>query len=425
MDGVSQFFAAISDDAPIVRVTIIEALGSTPREAGAYILVAAGQSEDAPVLAGTIGGGALELEAIAHAREILSEEAGPWLRRVRDYPLGPRLGQCCGGFAKLLFEHITAQGRSFFFFEKNAPAFLVRDIDGQSPPIALNSAEDGVHLTGANLTGANLKGGTIKTGDKIEDGALPDGLAQALFSKASPIPKDLSQDLSKDLPSLSQDDPHQDLSMPAQALGPSVRPGGDGGFERPRLWRDEAGGKTYFIEPGPARPLPIFLYGAGHVGREIVRMAANLPVAISWVDTDAARFPQDLPENVTRLIAAAPAMAARYAPADGFHVVMTYSHAMDFEICHAVLARAEFRYLGLIGSMTKKARFLKRLRALGIGDDLLARMICPIGVGGLKGKEPGVIALSLLAEIFSRRTQMREGAKGVGSQDIKGVLCDA
>ena len=75
--------------------------------------------------------------------------------------------------------------------------------------------------------------------------------------------------------------------------------------------------------------------------------------------------------------------------------------------------------------MTKKARFLKRLRALGIGDDLLARMICPIGVGGLKGKEPGVIALSLLAEIFSRRTQMREGAKGVGSQDIKGVLCDA
>jgi xanthine dehydrogenase accessory factor len=81
---------------------------------------------------------------------------------------------------------------------------------------------------------------------------------------------------------------------------------------------------------------------------------------------------------------------------------MTHSHARDQQIVEAVLRRGDFAYLGLIGSATKRARFVARLRAAGIGEAALARLVCPIGAEGIPGKEPGVIALAAAAEIMRR-----------------------
>jgi xanthine dehydrogenase accessory factor len=118
----------------------------------------------------------------------------------------------------------------------------------------------------------------------------------------------------------------------------------------------------WMVEPRQRPTRALWLYGAGHVGRAIVDVVAPLPdIAITWVDTASDRFPDRVPAHVTRLVAANPAEVVRYAPRDAEHLVMTYSHALDLELCHRLL-RHGFTRAGLIGSRTKWARFRSRLR---------------------------------------------------------------
>ena len=88
------------------------------------------------------------------------------------------------------------------------------------------------------------------------------------------------------------------------------------------------------------------------------------------------------------------------APPGACYLVLTHSHALDLAITQAVLARGDFRWFGLIGSCSKRASFESRLRARGFGDDALARMVCPIGLPGIAGKEPEVIAISAVAQLL-------------------------
>ncbi|WP_316015685.1 xanthine dehydrogenase accessory protein XdhC, partial [Roseobacter sp. HKCCA0434] len=157
-------------------------------------------------------------------------------------------------------------------------------------------------------------------------------------------------------------------------------------------------------------PTPLWLYGAGHVGRAVVAAFAPLSFAITWVDDAPDRFPAKIPDHATPLMAADPAAAVPRAPDDAVHVVMSYSHAIDLAICHAVLSR-RFAHLGLIGSDTKAARFRSRLAALGHDGATIARLTCPIGDRSL-GKEPGAIAIGLA----SRLLQLRNGTgRGIES----------
>ena len=191
---------------------------------------------------------------------------------------------------------------------------------------------------------------------------------------------------------------------------------------RPREAMLIRGGKVagaWFVEPLARRMVPLTIYGAGHVGRALVRVLQDLPFAITWADTAAARFPDPLPPHVhVQATPDLPALAAA-APAGAWHIVMTYSHALDLAICHAVLRRGDFGHLGLIGSATKRARFLKRLAELGIAPAALARLSCPIGLPGLGGKEPGMIAVAVAAQLVQLATADREKAAGVplASQD--------
>jgi xanthine dehydrogenase accessory factor len=154
--------------------------------------------------------------------------------------------------------------------------------------------------------------------------------------------------------------------------------------------------------PAAAPRFTLHLYGAGHVGRAIVRLLAALPCRVRWIDEREAEFPAGLmlPAHVERVVAdPAEAEVAAAAPGD-FHLVLTHSHELDLRLVRTVLARGDFGWFGLIGSATKRARFEARLRERGAPEALLPRMVCPIGLPGLQGKEPEVIAVSVVAQML-------------------------
>ncbi|HEX2255982.1 MAG TPA: xanthine dehydrogenase accessory protein XdhC [Afifellaceae bacterium] len=152
----------------------------------------------------------------------------------------------------------------------------------------------------------------------------------------------------------------------------------------------------------------LFLFGAGHVGRAVVRAVEPLGFAVTWVDGRADAFPSDVPAGVRTSSLAMPELAVADAPPGAFYLVMTHSHPLDEEVCATVLGRGDFAFLGLIGSATKRARFLGRLRRRGIAAAALERLTCPIGLPDIKGKEPAVIAASVAADLLLRREARRQ-----------------
>lgn len=242
-----------------IRITVAKTAGSVPREAGTQMLVWADR------IAGTIGGGTLEWEAMGEARKMLAEGRDSLTRTI---PLGPALGQCCGGSVTLQWDRT------------------------------------------ATLTGL------------------------------------------------------------------------------------------------PKRPL--WIYGAGHVGRAIVHVMAPLPdVEITWVDTSADRFPET---EITTLVAKDPPLVVRHAPTDADHLILTYSHEMDLALCHAILSH-RFNTAGLIGSGTKWARFRTRLAALGHRPEQISRIACPIGDPSL-GKHPAAIALGVATAMIGAQNRATKDNAG-------------
>ena len=152
---------------------------------------------------------------------------------------------------------------------------------------------------------------------------------------------------------------------------------------------------------GDARQ-PLWLFGAGHVGKALARALEPLPFKITWIDGRLGQFPADVPGDVGTLEAAMPELLVDEAPPGTFFVVMTHSHPLDQDICEAVLRRRDFAYLGLIGSDTKAARFRSRLRSEGLDDADLARLHCPIGLPEIAGKAPEVIAASVAADLLMK-----------------------
>ncbi|WP_103258519.1 xanthine dehydrogenase accessory protein XdhC [Tabrizicola aquatica] len=164
----------------------------------------------------------------------------------------------------------------------------------------------------------------------------------------------------------------------------------------------------WLVEPVMEAKRQVWVWGAGHVGRALVSVLAPLPgIAVTWVDVGVERFPDGVPEGVTVVPASDPAVLADHAPVGAEHLVLTYSHALDLELCHRLLLRG-FRSCGLIGSATKWGRFRSRLKALGHGAQDVARIRCPIGDPTL-GKHPQAIAIGVVAEMLKApKTAARE-----------------
>jgi xanthine dehydrogenase accessory factor len=144
----------------------------------------------------------------------------------------------------------------------------------------------------------------------------------------------------------------------------------------------------------------IYLFGAGHVGRALSLALAPLPFAVRWIDSRRDAFPTHAPANVTLIHAPEPSAELASAPDSALVVVMTHSHALDLEIVAEALRVERFAYVGLIGSATKRARFLSQMRAAGLTELQLARLVCPIGIPGLESKDPAVIAASTAAQLL-------------------------
>jgi xanthine dehydrogenase accessory factor len=245
---------------------VIEARGSAPREAGTRMLVSLRDT------AGTVGGGHLELKAIERAHQMLcSDELVP---HREHFPLGPALGQCCGGAVTLFYAPLDA-----------------------------------------------------------------DALAR---------------------------------------------------------W------------PITAPRFHLQLYGAGHVGRAIARALAPLNVRVDWIDERDEEFPSTFfehggpwPDHIRKVCVDAVEGEVRSAPAGAFYLVLTHRHDLDLRISEAILRHGDFGFFGLIGSKTKRQRFIHRFEQRGIRDEVIARMSCPIGVPGITGKEPEVIAASVVAQLLA------------------------
>ena len=295
----------------VARLVVAAVSGSVPRNTGTSMLVwKDGQS-------GTIGGGTLEYEAVEQARETLGKD---WMRH---FPLGPALGQCCGGAVTLISE--TYDHNRLNTIEED---FVVRRVTGNA--------------------GMPLK--------------LRDTLRAARNS------------------------------------GRLIAP----------IWED-----GWMLEPVSKPQRQLWIFGAGHVGRALVQVLAPLPqLHITWVDTAENRFPLDIPTGVTKLIAANPAAVVQYAPHTAEHLVLTYSHNLDLEICHQLLSHG-FSQAGLIGSKTKWARFRKRLDELGHDHAQILRIRCPIGQPQL-GKHPQAIAVGVAASLLSQLGSAAELENKVG-----------
>jgi xanthine dehydrogenase accessory factor len=277
---------AIMAHGTVARIVLLDVRGSVPRPAGTAMLVwEGGQS-------GTIGGGALEYEASRAALKALGSDV------VRTYPLGPALGQCCGGSVTVLIE----------------------------------------------------------TYDAARLATVPEA---GRYTRSLPI-----------------------------------------------------SGRQYSEEIRPAGQ-PLVIWGAGHVGRAMVSVMAPLPdLQITWVDTGPERFPDAMPHGIDPTVAQTPEKLVPHLPKTADHLILTYSHDIDFALCHSLLSHG-FRTCGLIGSETKWARFRKRLLTLGHRSDAISRITCPIGDPRL-GKHPQAIAVGVAAALLNASNEqeiIRDGTQ--------------
>ena len=208
---------------------------------------------------------------------------------------------------------------------------------------------------------------------------------------------------------LLRDDAPAGLLERRVALGPSLGQccGGVVHLAFERLGVCDAAARAALRQRLSPLAMPLALFGGGHVGRAIVQACAELPFALRWVDSRDGIFPAALPANV-QAEHSEPVQAAVDTLAAGSRVlIMSFSHAEDLDIVAACLRRqrerADLSFIGLIGSKSKWAAFRHRLEARGFGEDEIAQVTCPIGLPGLRGKEPAVIAVSVVAQLLLLR----------------------
>ena len=171
----------------------------------------------------------------------------------------------------------------------------------------------------------------------------------------------------------------------------------------PELAQCCGGHASVLLEPMRPAGLQVALFGAGHVGRALVNLLGTLECRVQWIDARREAFPADIPANVVRHVEAAPVERLVRVPAGSFVLVMTHDHALDYELIAAALPREDLPYIGLIGSETKRARFVARLRRAGLAPDAIRRLVCPIGVEGAGGKQPAEIAIAVAAQLLQTR----------------------
>lgn len=201
---------------------------------------------------------------------------------------------------------------------------------------------------------------------------------------------------------------HEDNALTTRyALGPAL---GQccGGVVHLKFERISAADAPMLKQRLLANGQPLALFGGGHVGRALVNVLGTLPYNVQWVDSRDEIFPAELPPNVVCEHSDPVHAAVADLPSGASVLIMSFSHAEDLDVVATCLQRqrllGDLKFVGLIGSKTKWATFQHRLEAKGFTPEELAFITCPIGVGGIAGKEPEVIAVSVAAQLLQQRS---------------------
>lgn len=308
-------------------------------------------------ITGTIGGGHLEYEAIRVARAQLASPLSAATPWLVRFPLAARLGQCCGGVITLLFDPLS--GRD------TASLVLAAAAEREGSPFAFVCA-----LGVAGHMTATAHGCAGALGDAAHDGE-------------------------------------------AMALARSQLAGA------PAATVHEAGDRALVVHTLRPAGFDVLVFGNGHVGRALVPMLAAVPARVRWIDARDEDFPAVVADGIDVIATDTPECELAAAPRHACVVIATHDHALDFTLVETALERDDWTYLGLIGSLSKRRQFERRLVARGAHVDSLARFVCPIGrtaAPALQGKAPGIIALAVAAEIVATR----ERAQASGSAVVDG-----
>jgi xanthine dehydrogenase accessory factor len=205
---------------------------------------------------------------------------------------------------------------------------------------------------------------------------------------------------------------HRVLTPPAGATGLELR--------------RSTGGNVTLLEVLQPQRLPLWIFGAGHVGQALIQLLSPLALFdISWVDSRPELLPPGLPECVTPQACATPTDLVATAPPGAHYVVLTHDHALDYELCRLILARGDAGWLGLIGSASKSARFRSRLRRDGIGGERLSELHCPIGVDGIASKLPASIAIAIAAQLLQQHAGAMPSKHPGAKQPARGPACES
>lgn len=181
----------------------------------------------------------------------------------------------------------------------------------------------------------------------------------------------------------------------------------------PALGQCCGGHVTLLFEPQRPDLFNVALFGAGHVGRALVQVLSALPCRIRWFDPRADQFPDHVPPGVSVEITNTPEREIAGLEDGSWLLIMTHNHALDLGIAAKALQENRFAYVGLIGSETKRARFEKRFRELGIPEQQIVKLTCPIGIDGVSGKHPGEIAIATAAQLLRLREAVKQGLRVV------------
>lgn len=157
----------------------------------------------------------------------------------------------------------------------------------------------------------------------------------------------------------------------------------------------------------------LLLFGAGHVGRALARSLALLPLRLIWVDAREEEF-GTVPPGVEAHVTEQWEPLVQGAPAGSGVLVLTQSHTLDALITGAALERGDLRYVGMIGSRTKRKRFESAYRQIDIPQEQIDRLVCPIGDFGVRDKRPEVIATFVTAEVAARMVCQAESCRDAG-----------
>lgn len=354
---------------PAFMVTVAHVRGSAPRESGAKMLVTASE------LAGTIGGGQLEYQCTRIACDGLrgAGEAEAAQAFIRRFPLGASCGQCCGGVAEILFEKIDSASREWISdlaacYRERIPAVVATSLQDARPV---------KHI----ITQSTCRNYKAPVGARHAS-----EFASAFYKTAAAKPP---------------------ADAPAEPLIHAARDIITHGGHARRFHPGQQTGTHHavLLEPVMTSRFNLALFGAGHVGSAVVAAMSGLDCNVRWIDSRRGVFPQRLPSNVVAVESENPAQEAAAMPPGSYYLVMTHSHALDFDICSRVLARDDIAWCGLIGSVSKRRRFEKLMRKQGMAETVLERLTCPIGVPGIDSRTPQAIAIGVAAQLLQERTK--------------------